>query len=65
MFPEGSLNELNFRIKAQTGDLILFKSTDLVSKLQRNLTKAEYDHVGIIIRVKSNPHEIYFLEAVS
>ena len=37
----------------------------MLSKLQRGITKAQFDHVGIIIRVRSNPHEIFFLEAVS
>ena len=62
---EKTVTERDFRIRAQTGDIILFKSTDMISKLQRGFTKAEFDHVGIIIRVKSNPHEIFFLEAVS
>lgn len=48
-----------------TGDLILFKSKHLLSKVQRQFTNAEFDHVGIVIRIKSDPSEVYFLEAVS
>ena len=45
------IKEMDFRVQAQTGDLILFRSLDLIAKMQRKLTKSEYDHVGIVIRI--------------
>lgn len=59
------MSELSFRIKAMTGDLLLFRSKHLLSKVQRKLTNSEYDHVGIVIRMNGDPSEVFFLEAVS
>lgn len=58
------MSEMSFRIHAMTGDLLLFKSKPLMSKVQRKVTKTEFDHVAIIVRVRGDPSEIYFLEAV-
>jgi Permuted papain-like amidase enzyme, YaeF/YiiX, C92 family len=35
---------------AQTGDLLLFESKGLPSKMQRVLTRSKYDHVAMIVR---------------
>ena len=62
---ENSIDEIDFRTQALSGDLILFKSRHFMSQMQRKITSAEYDHVGLVVRIKSDPSEVYFLEAVS
>lgn len=37
--------------RAQTGDLLLFKTDNLGAKLQRYLAKSEYDHIAMIVRL--------------
>lgn len=35
---------------AQTGDILLFKSSHIFAKFQRFFTSSEYDHVAMVIR---------------
>lgn len=59
------ISETNFRINAQTGDLILFRTKTFAAGMQRQITQSEYDHVGIIIRGSADASEVFYLEAVS
>jgi len=43
----------DFERVADTGDLLLFKSTAVGSQLQRAFTRSEYDHVAIILHFSS------------
>lgn len=42
----------------QSGDILLFKSTDISAKLQRGLTNSSYDHVGILLKDENNIVEL-------
>lgn len=37
----------------------------MISIVQRKLTKADYDHVAIAVRLQFDPSEVFLLEAVS
>ena len=37
----------------------------MFSVVQRKVTKSDYDHVGMIIRLQFDPSEVYLLEAVN
>ena len=47
------ISESDFKNMACTGDLLLFRGKDLVSKIQRIITKSEYDHVAFILKYSS------------
>ena len=47
------LSENEFKAMACTGDLLLFRGKDIVSTLQRFVTKSEYDHVAFILKYAS------------
>lgn len=55
------ISEEDFLNKAENGDLLLFRSKNSGSKLQRCLTWSKYDHVGLILRFENK--EIGFIEA--
>lgn len=55
------ISEKQFFQKADTMDIILFQSKNFLGKLQRSLTRSQYDHVAIILR--SGDSELRFLEA--
>ena len=46
------IKELEFREKANTGDILIFKGFKMSSKCQRFFTRADYDHVALLIRKK-------------
>ncbi|OQS05401.1 ribonuclease H2 subunit A [Thraustotheca clavata] len=45
------------------GDIILFRSKNAVSSVQRTITGAEWDHVGMIIEVPNSRQRYQILEA--
>lgn len=47
------ISENQFRDMACTGDLVLFTGKTMVSKVQRSITRSEYDHVAMILRYNS------------
>mmetsp|Transcript_12777 Transcript_12777/g.23788 ORF Transcript_12777/g.23788 Transcript_12777/m.23788 type:complete len:353 (+) Transcript_12777:419-1477(+) len=57
------ISELQFLHSADTGDILLFRSQDASSKLQRALTFSKYDHVAMIIRYATG--ELALLESTS
>ena len=63
--PIQKISEDQFRLTAQSGDIVLFKSNNMISIVQRKLTKADYDHVAIAVRLQFDPSEVFLLEAVS
>ncbi|SCO92995.1 conserved Plasmodium protein, unknown function [Plasmodium malariae] len=52
-----------FESIADTGDIVLFRSNVVSAKLQRMLTRGEYDHIGMILRNDKN--NLFLLEALS
>ena len=52
------INYKEFALKGNTGDIILFRGYARESKLQRLITSADYDHVGILFR-KDNVLHLY------
>lgn len=51
----------SFEKKADTLDLLLFQCKAFTAKMQRCVTKCDYDHIGIILRYTDN--EIVLFEA--
>jgi len=51
-----------FEYHAKTGDLLLFRSLDCASKMQRLYTRHEYDHVALLIKKRGI---LYVYEATS
>ena len=39
---------------ADTFDILLFKNTTLISKMQRLLTNSDYDHTAVLLRTVNN-----------
>ena len=54
-----------FKQKADTFDMLLFKTHNTTAKLVRSFTNSEFDHAGMVIRVASRPEEIFFLHATN
>ncbi|CAD8052524.1 unnamed protein product [Paramecium sonneborni] len=52
-----------FRQMSQTGDILLFQTKSCSSKIQRLLTRSNYDHVAMILKYQSGA--IYVLEATN
>ena len=52
------MNYKEFATKANTGDIVLFRGYAKESRLQRLITSADYDHVGILFR-KDNILHLY------
>lgn len=52
-----------FESIADTGDIVLFRSNVASAKLQRIITRGEYDHIGMILR--NDKKGIFLLEALS
>lgn len=53
--------EEDFQRVADTGDIILFKTAEFASQLQRIFTKSNYNHIAIVIR--SSTGALKFIEA--
>lgn len=52
----------DFRKIADTGDILLFKSPQFGSQVQRLVTNSNYNHVAIVLRCSKG--QIRFIEAV-
>lgn len=44
---------------ADTGDILLFKSSSFVTKVQRTITRSEYDHVAMLLRFSNGKLVIF------
>lgn len=55
------ISEYYFRTMASTGDIVLFRSKDIGSIVQRGITRSKYDHVAMILCYASG--KICLLEA--
>jgi hypothetical protein len=56
-----------FQKFADNGDLMLFRSKNIGTKLQRAVTRSQFDHVGMIVlwETSHDVNTVYLLEAVS
>eukprot|EP01016_Furgasonia_blochmanni_P036017 TRINITY_DN4054_c0_g2_i16.p1 TRINITY_DN4054_c0_g2~~TRINITY_DN4054_c0_g2_i16.p1 ORF type:complete len:261 (+),score=4.39 TRINITY_DN4054_c0_g2_i16:142-924(+) len=57
------ISEEDFREKVMTGDLLLFRSKNFTSKIQRSFCGSDYDHVGILLRFADD--QIVVLESTA
>jgi len=57
--------EDEFLRQADTGDLLLYKSSGFNQKVLRTVTNGSYDHVAIILKFEADPNELYIIEATS
>jgi hypothetical protein len=58
------ISEDQFLEKADTFDVLLFRCNSTGAKLQRQYTRSDYDHVGMVLRFDSgNSKELYIFEA--
>lgn len=53
------ITEKEFFKRAQTGDILLFRSQDFNNKIQLN--KDEFDHISMVVRYQNE--QIYLFEA--
>lgn len=51
-----------FKKQADTGDLLLFKGTTTMSKIQRVITGDNFDHVALLLRY--NNGELFIFESI-
>jgi hypothetical protein len=58
------VEEEDFVHRAESGDLLLFRGLDVRARLQRRLTGALYDHVGLLLRLGPREDQVYLLEAM-
>ena len=57
--------ESKFLDIVDTGDILLFRSNNLIGTwITRTFTKAEFDHVGLILRFGNTVEDIYIMDAV-
>ena len=60
-----SLTEAQFFNQVDTGDILLFRSRDMIgSWLQRTFLDSHFDHVGILLRFGPSINDLYVFEAV-
>ena len=50
-----AISESDLIKTAQTGDLLLFKTNKTTSKVVRTMTRSDYDHVAMIVKVPLDP----------
>jgi len=55
------IRESDYVRRVESGDLLLFRSMDRVSKLQRAITTSSYDHVALLLRTQRD--QVLVLEA--
>mmetsp|Transcript_6991 Transcript_6991/g.12842 ORF Transcript_6991/g.12842 Transcript_6991/m.12842 type:complete len:324 (-) Transcript_6991:783-1754(-) len=56
------ISEHNFLKLASTGDILLFKGSARLAKMQRVFTRSKYDHVALLMRYASG--DLAFFEAI-
>lgn len=57
-FPQ--ISQTDFAAIVQTGDILLFRSKSIFAKAQRAITRNQYDHVALLLKL---PPNLAFLEA--
>lgn len=57
------LCEVDFARVADTGDLLLFKTAEFASQLQRFVTQSNYNHIAVVLR--SSTGALKFIEATA
>ena len=60
-----NISEQQFLDSADTGDILLFRSTNLVDGVIQLYGDSPFDHCAMVMKFESDPDEVYFLEANS
>lgn len=58
-----NMSEEQFKTQADTGDILLFRSNQAVSKITRGFTSSHFDHVAMLLKFETDPDEVYLVEA--
>ena len=58
------MTEEMFTEAADSGDILLFRSDNSGSWLQRKVVQSHFDHVGLVLRFGDDISDLYILEAV-
>lgn len=58
-----NVSESQFKAMADTGDILLFRSNQAVSKITRGWTSSHFDHVAMLLKFATDPEEVYLVEA--
>lgn len=53
------INQLQFKDIVDTGDILLFQSKAVASKMQRMITRSKYDHIALILRYSNGKLVIF------
>lgn len=60
-----TINEIDLLKKAETGDLLLFTSNNVMSSFTRAFTWSNYDHVAMLIRFEVDNNELHYIDCTS
>ena len=60
-----NIDEANFMAKADTGDILLFRTNRSISKMARGITNSHFDHVAMVLKFENLPGEVYLIEATA
>ena len=58
-----NISEKQFMEKADTGDILLYKTNNNPGFLTRTLTGSQFDHIAMLLKFESDENEVYLLEA--
>ena len=61
------IDEEDFKLRANTRDLLLFRTNNFISSIQRGILRSEFDHVAMIVKNLGGVEDdetIYVLEAL-
>ena len=53
------VSHIDFENLADTGDILLFQTKNVAAKIQRLVTRSEYDHIALILRYNSGKVVLY------
>ena len=60
---QDQISERQFIEKADTFDILLFKTDNVSGAGIRTFTNCEFDHVAMVLKYEVEPDEVFFLEA--
>mmetsp|Transcript_17538 Transcript_17538/g.29584 ORF Transcript_17538/g.29584 Transcript_17538/m.29584 type:complete len:240 (+) Transcript_17538:294-1013(+) len=58
-----TISESQFKMQADTGDILLFRGSQAGSMVTRTLTGSHFDHVAMVLKFENDPDEVYLVEA--
>lgn len=63
-FKTPRISDSQFRVDVRTGDLLLFKSKSLAAKINRGLTRSQYDHAALLLKWGSGTIELMYMTSL-